>query len=114
MQEILIKAGCYVAIILLGMWLRRIGFFKKEDFSVLSKIVINITLPAVIISSAAGRQIDLSLLMLSLLGFGGGALYMSIGYLLNRKGTKEQQAFDYSTSPATTSAPFPCPLPPAS
>ena len=110
MQEILIKAGCYVAIILLGMWLRRIGFFKKEDFSVLSKIVINITLPAVIISSAAGRQIDLSLLMLSLLGFGGGALYMSIGYLLNRKGTKEQQAFDILNIPGYNIGTFALPF----
>ena len=68
MLDILTKAGCYIAIIVLGMVLRAIGFFKEEDFSVLSKIVIRITLPAVIISGAAGRQINLSLLTLALLG----------------------------------------------
>ena len=43
MLNILIKAGCYIAIIILGMVLRRVGFFKESDFSVLSKIVIKVT-----------------------------------------------------------------------
>ena len=33
----------------LGIFLRRIGVFKKEDFTVLAKIVLRITLPAAII-----------------------------------------------------------------
>ena len=40
MLDILIKAACYIAIILLGIGLRQIGFFKESDFAVLSKIVI--------------------------------------------------------------------------
>ncbi len=93
MTDILIKAGCYIAIILLGMGLRRIGFFKKEDFTVLAKIVIRITLPAAIVTSAAGRQISVSMLTVTLLGLGGGGLYMALGYLLHRKGTPGQRAF---------------------
>ena len=93
MLDILIKAGCYIAIILLGIVLRAVGFFKEEDFSVLSKIVIKITLPAVIISGAAGRELDPAMLAISLLGFGGGVIYMVIGFLLNRRADKEQQAF---------------------
>lgn len=93
MADILIKAGCYIAIILLGIILRRIGFFKKEDFNVLVKIVIRITLPAAIIVSAAGRQISLSLLTITLLGMGGGVIYMVLGYFMNRKGTNSQKAF---------------------
>ena len=93
MFDILTKAGCYIAIILLGIVLRAIGFFKEEDFSVLSKIVIKITLPAVIIAGAAGRTLDPALLTISLLGFGGGVIYMIIGFLLNRNASKEQQAF---------------------
>ena len=93
MLDILTKAGCYIAIILLGVVLRAIGFFKEEDFSVLSKIVIRITLPAVIISGAAGRQIHIGLLTLSLLGMGGGILYMIAGYLMNARKGKSWQAF---------------------
>ena len=44
MADILTRAGCFIAIILLGMVLRRVGFFKQEDFYVLSKIVVKITL----------------------------------------------------------------------
>lgn len=93
MLDILTKAGCYIAIILLGIVLRSLGFFKEEDFSVLSKIVIKITLPAVIISGAAGRELNPALLTISLLGFGGGVIYMVIGYLLNRRADKDRQAF---------------------
>ena len=55
MQEILVRAGCFVAIILLGYTLRKVGYFKSEDFSVLSKIVIKITLPASIVYSFSGK-----------------------------------------------------------
>ena len=94
MQEILIKAGCYVAIIVMGFVLRRIGFFKESDFSVLSKIVVRITLPAALIVNAATRAFSPELLILSLLGLGGGILYMAAGWLVSRHADKEQQAFD--------------------
>ena len=94
MLSILTKASCYIAIIILGMFLRRIGFFKASDFSILSKIVIRITLPAALIVNAAGREISPQLLILSMLGFGGGAIYMIFGWLFSRNKSKERQAFD--------------------
>ena len=36
MLDILTRAGCYIAIIVLGIVLRAAGFFKEEDFKVLS------------------------------------------------------------------------------
>ena len=94
MLNILMKAGCYIAIIILGIFLRRIGFFKESDFSVLSKIVIRVTLPAALIVNAATREFDPQMLVLALLGFGGGVVYMLCGYLVSRSASKEQQAFD--------------------
>ena len=94
MLNILIKAGCYIAIIILGIFLRRIGFFKESDFSILSKIVIRVTLPAALIVNAATRAFSPDLLVLSLLGLGGGILYMAAGWLVSRHADKEQQAFD--------------------
>ena len=94
MLNILIKAGCYIAIIILGIFLRRIGFFKESDFSILSKIVIRVTLPAALIVNAATREFSPDLLVLSLLGLGGGILYMAAGWLVSRHADKEQQAFD--------------------
>lgn len=93
MADILVRAGCFVAIILLGMILRKIGLFKREDFSVLSTVVIKITLPASVIFSFSGKELDPALISIVLLGFGACVLYMGIGWLTNRKGGREHQAF---------------------
>ena len=110
MENILIRAACYIAIILLGMVLRALGFFKETDFPVLSKIVVKITLPAVIISSAAGREITPAMLTLSLLGFGGGVIYMIVGFLINRKQGKDWQAFGLLNLPGYNIGTFALPF----
>ena len=94
MPDILTRAGSFVAIILLGILLKRIGVFKESDFGLLSKICIRITLPAAIITSFAGKVIDPAMLSLLLMGMGCGVLYVALGYLLNLRRGREQQAFD--------------------
>lgn len=94
MLDILTRAGSFVAIIILGYSLKKIGFFKQEDFTILSRITIRITLPAAIIMNFAGMQIDPAMLSLGLLGLGGGAVYILLGYLMNRKNGKDQQSFE--------------------
>jgi len=94
MQDILIRAGSYVAIIILGFVLRQVGFFKESDFSVLSKIVVRVTLPAALIVNAATRELTPQLLTLALIGFGSSALYVAIGWLLGRSRGKDAQAFN--------------------
>ncbi len=37
MEAILMKAASFIAVIILGYGLRKAGFFKEEDFYVLSK-----------------------------------------------------------------------------
>lgn len=99
MLQILTRAGSFVAIIVLGYVLKRIGVFKEEDFGVLSKTCIRITLPAAIITSFAGKEIDAGLLVLLFLGIGCGVLYILLGFLLNRKSSKEQRAFEILNLP---------------
>ena len=94
MQDVLIRAGCFVASILLGYILRRIGMFRKEDFKVLANVVLKITLPAAIVVSFAKTQLTPSMLVMILIGFGIGALYMIVGYLVNLKGTPGEKGFD--------------------
>ena len=88
MQEILGRAGCFIAIIVMGYLLRKKNFFKEGDFTVLSKIVLKITLPAAIISSFSGKEIDLSLLSLALISLLVGVIYIIIMYVLNIKKEK--------------------------
>ena len=93
MISILSRAGCFVAIIFLGMILRKVGYFRREDFTLLSKIVIRITLPAAIISNLAGREFDYSLFVLILIGFIYGVILMAAGYILNRRRDSGDKAF---------------------
>ena len=110
MEDILIKAACYVGIIILGYILRRTGFFGPEAFGVLSKIVIKITLPCAIISGNAGKAIDKSLLTIIGLSFGAGVLYMFLGSLIYRKKGKEAQAFGILNVPGYNIGAFAMPF----
>ena len=48
---------------------------KEEDFYVLSKIVLKITLPASIIANFSQAEIQPAMLLLCLVGFAGGVFY---------------------------------------
>ena len=91
--EILTHAGCFIGIILLGWALRRVGFFKESDFHVLSKIVIKITLTAAIVTNFSGREMQTSMLLLTLMGFGFGVLMMIVGSVMYLPQGRERQAF---------------------
>lgn len=110
MLDILTRAACFVAIIILGYVLRRTGFFGPEAFDVLSKIVIKITLPAALLASAAGKPIDASMLTLALLGFGGGVIYMIVGWLVRRKKSRSEIAFEMLNLPGYNIGTFALPF----
>ncbi len=110
MLDLLTRAGAFVAIIILGMLLRRIGLFREDDFRVLSNIVIKITLPAAIITSFSQNQIQADMLMLALLGFGGGVIYMVCGYLLNCRREKQWRAFGVLNLPGYNIGAFALPF----
>ena len=93
MVEILTHAGCFIGIILLGWALRRVGFFKESDFHVLSKIVIKITLTAAIVTNFSGREMQTSMLLLTLMGFCFGVLMMIVGSVMYLPQGRERQAF---------------------
>ena len=110
MLDILTRAGCFVAIIALGYILRRTGFFGPETFGVLSKIVMKITLPAAILSSAAGKPMDAGMLTLALIGLGGGILYIGIAALVACKGTRQQKAYYIQNLPGYNVGTFALPF----
>ena len=110
MLDILTRAGCFVAIILLGYTLRRTGVFGPETFGVLSKVVMKITLPAALIASAAGKPIDASMLTIALLGLGGGLIYIAAGWLMQLKGSRSEKAFFIQNIPGYNIGTFALPF----
>lgn len=99
MLDVLTRAGCFTAIILLGFLLKKIGVFKDSDFTVVSNIVLKVTLPAAIITNFANKELDINLFILTLLGFLCGCLYILLGFLANLRNSKEQKAFDILNFP---------------
>ena len=99
MLDVLIKAGCFISIILLGFILRKVGFFKEGDFQILSKITLKITLPAAIVVSFSQIEVNVSMLSISLIALGCGVLYMAIAYLLNLRSSKSRRAFEVLNLP---------------
>ena len=99
MLEVLTRAGCFAAIILLGFLLKKIGLFKDSDFSVLSAVVLKITLPGAVIINFANKALDTSLLGLTLLGVLCGALYIVLAFIFNIRNSKERRAFEILNLP---------------
>lgn len=93
MLDVLVRAGSFVAAIFLGYILRKIGVFRKEDFKVLSIVVLKITLPAAIVVSFANTKLTPDMLVMILMGFGIGAVYMLTGYLANLKRSPGEKGF---------------------
>ena len=110
MLEILTKALGYIAIIVLGYVLRKRGFFGPEAFPLLSKIVIRITLPCALISSSAGKPIDVRYLMICLLGLCCGLSYMLLGWLTHFRRGRNQAAFAVLNAPGYNIGTFALPF----
>lgn len=94
MIAVLTKALAFIMIIVMGYVLKRKGFFHPNDFFLISKIVVKITLPCAIISNFSNISMEKSLLFLCVLGIFCNVLTVGIGYLINLRGSGEEKAFD--------------------
>lgn len=93
MTAVLIKAGAFVSIIMMGYLLKRAGFFQAKDFYLVSRIVIKITLPAAIVSNFSRITMDYSLLFVCVIGFLCNCVTVAAGYWMYAARSKESKAF---------------------
>ena len=110
MQTILARAGCFIAIIVLGYLLRKFKFFPDETFTVLSKIVIKVTLPATIVCNFAGREFEPTLLAIIFVALGGNILYLAVTFLLGKRQSREDLVFDLINTPSYNIGTFTLPF----
>ena len=94
MASVLLKASAYVAIILFAYALKCVGFFKEGDHRFVSRIILNITLPASIVCGMTGFESDPQLFWLIVLGLGCSVIPLLIGYAvtLHKKDDKPLRA----------------------
>ena len=93
MLVVLSKAIAFVLIILICYICKRRGVFSPTDYQLVSKIVLNITLPCAVISSFAHFQLDLSLLAAVALGLSGNCVMILIALMLTRRETLAAKIF---------------------
>ena len=93
MQEILTRAGCFVAAIIMGYALKKWKVLPDNTFPVLTKIVVTITAPAAIVNGFIGTTFDPSMLFLIPMGLLFGFVFMLAAYLVHRKDGRDWQAF---------------------
>lgn len=94
MWEILSKALSLLLIIAIGYGLKRVHFFSAFDYRIISKIVLNLTLPcAVITSFAAGFQRDASLFYIVGIGLAANLVLFAVGVLMARRKGKNCKYF---------------------
>lgn len=92
MGEVLIWAAVYLSVMFLGYILKQIGFFKPEDRKLLSKVILYITLPAMLISSFGTVSVDFWYLVACALGVVTNALMVILAMLASARKSPELQS----------------------
>lgn len=82
-----------LAIILLGYALKRVGLFGADNYKVLQKMVLYVTLPAAIITSFATGRHDLGLLWISLFGLVCATIPLVTMFVVSRRMPVARRAF---------------------
>lgn len=85
MLDVLVKAMAFVLTIVLGYTLKKSGLFGKEDYKIVSKIAINITLPCAVISGFAGFKMDYSLFWVLLIGLVSNLIMIGAALFLTKR-----------------------------
>lgn len=93
MQDILTRAGCFVAAIIMGYVLKKIKALPDNTFPVLTRLVVMITAPCAIIHSFIGTEFDSAMLFLIPMGLLFGIIFMLCAYVLHMGDDRDWKAF---------------------
>lgn len=93
MEAVIWKAVAFLFVIFLSYFLNRRGFFPAGSAQTVTKITMNITMPAAVISSFAQFQKDNSLFLLVALGLGCNCAMLLAGFLVSRKMSRVRQVY---------------------
>ncbi|MFA9378435.1 MAG: AEC family transporter [Lachnotalea sp.] len=94
MGSVLTRAMLFIIVIIIGYALKQFGAFKKEDFSIISKIVLNLTLPCAIIVNFSNLVLDKSIISIILIGFICTVILALAGYLLGINKSISEKSFN--------------------
>lgn len=93
MLEVLTKALSFILIIILGYVLKRYKVFAPDDYKLVAKVALNITMPAAVITSFGHFAMDYSLFAALLVGLAGNVLMVVISLLITKRETAAAKLF---------------------
>lgn len=94
MYTVLEKSAAFVCVIILGNFLKKKNILRKEDFRVLSTLLLKVTVPCAVINNFSSMSLETSLLTICLIGMGLNVATLFLGYLLNIRKTAAERSFD--------------------
>ena len=92
-MDYIFKPMSYVLVIMLGYLLKRAGFFGKDDHRLMSKIMVNITLPCTIIQAFDGFERDAKMFIIVGIGFICAFVPILLMYLTTGRVEKRLRAY---------------------
>ena len=92
-MDYIFKPMSYVLVIMLGYLLKRAGFFGKDDHRLMSKIMVNITLPCTIIQAFDGFECDAKMFIIVGIGFICAFVPILLMYLTTGRVEKRLRAY---------------------
>ena len=92
-MDYIFKPMSYVLVIMSGYLLKRAGFFGKDDHRLMSKIMVNITLPCTIIQAFDGFERDVKMFIIVGLGFVCAFVPILLMYLTTGSVEKRLRAY---------------------
>ena len=93
MQSIVIRAISFLLMVSIAFTLKKLGILKKEDGYALSRVMMNITLPCVIINSFGTTTFSGKLLIFILVGLGVNFILLLISFLFTRNASREDKIY---------------------
>lgn len=108
--DIIIQSAVLILIVILGYVLKKIGLFGKHDYRVLTRLVMYLTLPCVIITSFSKFEWKNSLFLIPVMGLAVNCLLQLWGYMLCRKGSDEDKKFYMLNLPGFSMGTFALPF----
>ena len=92
-MDYIFKPMSYVLVIMMGYLLKRAGFFGKDDHRLMSKIMVNITLPCTIIQAFVGFERDAKMFIIVGIGFICAFVPILLMYLTTGRVEKRLRAY---------------------
>lgn len=100
MSGIMIRAGFFLLMVVLGYMVKKTGILTKEDGVALARIVLSITLPCAILVSFRTFVFDWAYMLIPLISFCANWLMLLTGYMISRKGTRDDRIYYMLELPA--------------